>query len=185
MTVDGIRVLLVSDVRLFREGLTQLLRGHAAIEVVCAAATHDDLAAVAGDCRPDVILLDMGTDASPAVVHAARRAAPHALAIAFGVDENADAVLACAEEGMTAYVTRDASLDDLVSAIRSVRLGELHCPPGIAAAMFGRIATLAPRGRPRSPTCRSPLASWRWRTSSARGCRTRRSPPGSGSSTRR
>lgn len=67
--------------------------------------------------RPDVVLLDMG---SPNALDSAQELAdrlPEFKAIALGVVEERDEVVACAEARVASYVSRDASLDDLVEAV--------------------------------------------------------------------
>ncbi|HEX7241600.1 MAG TPA: response regulator transcription factor, partial [Longimicrobiaceae bacterium] len=59
--------------------------------------------------------------------------------------ETEDVVLACAEAGVSGYVSRGASLDDLVGALRSVARGELVCSPHIAGSLFRRVAALSER----------------------------------------
>jgi len=113
-----IRVVIVSDVRLYREGLLQILSGdgrpevHRAAEEADVILDQDD-----APSRPDVVLLDMG---SPNALDSARELAdrlPEFKAIALGVVEERDEVVACAEARVASYVSRDASLDDLVEAV--------------------------------------------------------------------
>jgi len=60
--------------------------------------------------------------------------------LAFAVEENAPDIIECAEAGATGYVTAEASMDDLVTAIERITDGELVCSPQIAAQLFGRIS---------------------------------------------
>ena len=78
-------------------------------------------------------------------------AAPDAHIVALGVAGRHSDVLACAEAGAAAYVTRDGGIDELRAAIEGVHRGELACPPEIAASLMRRV------GRsPRACGCAAP-----------------------------
>jgi two-component system, NarL family, nitrate/nitrite response regulator NarL len=93
----------------------------------------------------DVLLVDtrvtQGDGAEAVRVLAA--AAPQVKLVALAVPEVERDVLAVAEAGASAYVTPDASMEDLASAVESVERGEVLCSPGMAAGLFRRVAALA------------------------------------------
>jgi DNA-binding NarL/FixJ family response regulator len=69
--------------------------------------------------------------------------------VALAITESEAGVLACAETGVAGYVTRDASMDEVVATLLAVARGELACPPAIAASLFRHVGTLsARRGEP-------------------------------------
>ena len=59
-------------------------------------------------------------------------------------------MLACAEAGVAGYVTRDASVEDVVAAVESAARGEVLCSPRMVATLFERVATLALERSPAS-----------------------------------
>ena len=63
--------------------------------------------------------------------------------VAFAVPETEDDIIACAEAGVAACVTREASIDELVATIERVGSGESLCSPQVAAVLLRRVATLA------------------------------------------
>ena len=65
--------------------------------------------------------------------------------------------MSCAAAGFSGYVTREASVDDLLRAIRDVRDGGITCSPHIAAAMFNQLSTLL--NKPDLADRRSPLTA--------------------------
>src|SRR5439155_3862772 len=71
--------------------------------------------------------------------------------VAFAVVETDAEILACAEAGVSAWVPREGSIDDLVATIESVERDELHCPPKLASTLFRRLASLTRRLPQRSP----------------------------------
>jgi DNA-binding NarL/FixJ family response regulator len=79
------------------------------------------------------------------VIRDLRSEAPRCKILAFAVEEIAADIIECAEAGAAGYVTADASIDDLVTAIERLTHAELVCSPRIAAQLFGRISE---RGEP-------------------------------------
>jgi len=143
-----ITALLASDVRLFREGLEQVLRGVADIEVVgCASCAAETLDQVRG-AGPSVVLLDMAMDGAYSVAKQVARVSRITKVVALGMPESEADVLSCASVGVAGYVTRAASLSDALEAIRAAARGEVRCSPRIAGFLFRHIATLSSE-RPR------------------------------------
>lgn len=139
------RVFIVSGIRLYGEGLAQMVSRDGRLRVTGVAATLDALPSAVSDDRADVILLDLAVDGA---LEALRRLAqqPGApKAVALGLTGDASQILACAEAGIAGYVCRDSSLDDLVRAIAGAVCGELDCSPHIAGALMWRIGRLAAR----------------------------------------
>src|SRR5262249_5722679 len=65
------------------------------------------------------------------------------LVVAFAVSGMEEDVLACAEAGISGYVTKDGSAEDLVAAVLRALRGEVMCSPRVAALLFRRVATLS------------------------------------------
>jgi two-component system, NarL family, nitrate/nitrite response regulator NarL len=147
-----IRVLLVSDIRLYREGVEAALVRHGGVDVVGGAAGLRDALVLAARNRPNVALVDTTMPDSIAFIRALRNAAPEVQALALTVNEREGEVVACAEAGVSGYVTRESSLDDLVAAISSVVRGEMLCSPRIAATLVRHVATLAATPLAKPPT---------------------------------
>lgn len=133
-------VIIVADVRLYREGLAASLemRGH--LSVIATSGSRTDACAKVHALRPDVVVVDMATRESLELIRDLRNDAPEAKVLAFAVEEVTSEILHCAEAGAAGYVTEDASIDDLVAAIESIAREELLCSPRIAAKLFGRLS---------------------------------------------
>ncbi|MGC2776549.1 MAG: response regulator transcription factor, partial [Bradyrhizobium sp.] len=103
---------------------------------------HDAVARIAG-LRPDAVLLDASLLDGAASPRCIREIVPEIKVVAFAVTEIDQEVIACAEAGISAYVPREGSTEDLVAAVHQAMRGELVCPPRVAALLFGRVATLS------------------------------------------
>ena len=145
-----IRVLIVAEIRLYREGLAAMLRAESeGIDVVATAAGADDAVRGLRDLSPDIVLLDMAPD-NAWLVRALEAAVPGTRVVALAVPENEREVLACAEAGVAGFVTRDASVEDVAAAVESAARGEVLASPRMVATLFARIATLALERSPES-----------------------------------
>jgi two-component system, NarL family, nitrate/nitrite response regulator NarL len=133
-----IRVFIVSDVRLHREGLAALLRECPSIEVLgtnSVQETQQTLPTMA----TDVALVDALSANDSQTVSALRKIRAGIRIVAVGVRETASEVLACAAAGIDGYVPMDAALVDMVTAIENVVRGELSCSPKVAASLYQSI----------------------------------------------
>ena len=143
----SVGVLIVADIRLHRDGLAETLRRHQAIDVLGTAADVDDALARAGSLSPDVILVDMVMRDGVRTVSTLALEVPKAKILAVAVPEAEEEVIACVEAGAAGCVTREAPLEDVISALGSLARGEAPCSPLMAAAIFKRVQELA-AGRP-------------------------------------
>ena len=139
---DRIRLLVVAGVRLHRENIVNCLACHERIEVAGAASSTDEVLALVASTAPAIVVIDMATTASDDIVRSIGAQAAAVKTVAFAVGDSEQEILACVDAGVAGYVSRDASMDDLVAAIESVARGDLPVPPRIAAALFRRLNVL-------------------------------------------
>jgi DNA-binding NarL/FixJ family response regulator len=145
-----VTVLVVGDVRLYRDGVAGVLAARERVRVVGVADGAAEAMALARDERPRVVLFDVAT---PGMLDAAReigRASGAAL-VAFAVRDTERAVTACAEAGLAGYVTCAGTFDELAAAVRAVARGEVACGPHMAGALFRRVGVLAGERRADAP----------------------------------
>ena len=137
-----IRVFLVSDVRLYRDGLVWGLTATGRLQVV--AAFERPVLALERLTEPvEVLLVDMSMNGATELIRAARVAHPQTFIVAFTVGMEDHAVLECIEAGAHGYVSRNGTVEDLTTTVESVVRGEARCPPRLAATLFRRVAALA------------------------------------------
>ena len=148
-----IRVLIVDDHSLFREGLRSLLERQAGIAVVGEAGDAISGVQLALDLKPDVILMDLhlpggsGVDATREIV----RRLPETRVIALSMYHDAELVDGVILAGGRGYLLKDSRASALVEGIRAVAAGGVAIEPQVGAHVFEeyrRLATEAGRGRP-------------------------------------
>ena len=155
---ESIRVFIVDDNRLLREGLVFMLAEQEGLAVVGSAENGGEALGQIKDLRPDVVLVDIGIPANDGieVTRALRQDLPEVRVIILGMPDLTDEIMACIEAGAAGYVLKEASFDYLVETIRSAHRGESFCSPRMAASLFSRVAELAGERIPNSPVKLTP-----------------------------
>src|SRR5436189_4354121 len=95
--VSSLRVLIVADVRLYREGLAGSLERRPQIQVIGTSAKRADALCRFRELQPDVVVLDMATRESLDLIRDLRDEAVPPKILAFAVEEVSSEVLECAE----------------------------------------------------------------------------------------
>ena len=138
-----IRVLVVTDVRFYREGLVETMARHPGVAVVGTASGQDDAIAQASAMRPDIVLLDTSTPDALSAVRVLSSQVPATKVVAIALAEAEHEVLKWAEAGVVGYVPRVASIADLVSAVEGTMRGELRCSARVTAGLLRRAGEIA------------------------------------------
>ncbi len=140
-----IRILVVDDHLLYREGVRALLAAEASLAIVGEAGDGDGAVQAAIQLAPDVVLMDLkmpgldGVEATRRIL--ARQPATRILVVTM-FDDN-DSVFAAMRAGARGYVLKDADQEELCRAIRAVYRGEAIFGPAVADRMTQYFAGLA------------------------------------------
>ena len=136
-------VFIISDVRLYREGLSWNLTHEGSLEVLGAsgplALTFDSLERQA----PDAIIFDITMRDGLRLARELHGRLPNAKIVAFAVSGIDDEIMSGAMAGISGYVHRDGSVCDLVTEVLNAVRGELHCSPRLAARLLQQVASLS------------------------------------------
>jgi two-component system, NarL family, nitrate/nitrite response regulator NarL len=141
-TSDRIRVAVVADTRVCADALTRCLDPDKSIEVVAAGVWPECTNAVA-ELELDVVLLHLHRDNEGISAARALRRRLGARLVALGIPETERDVVRYAEAGVSTYLAREGSLDELGGIVTDAARGEVVSPPRIVGALVERIATLS------------------------------------------
>jgi len=140
---DGtIRVILVDDHAMVREGLRLLLRSAPDIAVVGEAGDGVSALTMARQVVPDIIVLDLdmpGGDGT-AALREIGNGLPHTRVLILTVHAEQERLLAVLDAGARGYLTKEAASRDLVEAIRVVASGDVYVRPAAARLLAAAVA---------------------------------------------
>jgi DNA-binding NarL/FixJ family response regulator len=142
-----IRVMLVDDHPVVREGLRGMLDAEPDLEVVGEAGSGDEAVALARVRTPDVILMDLrmpGLDGAGATERIMAESRGSRVIVLTTYESDAD-ILRAVAAGATGYLLKDATRAELAGAIRAATRGETVLAPSVAGRLVRRMREPAPR----------------------------------------
>ena len=139
--MNRIRLLLIEDNRILRDGIVAMLRNHRDIEVVAASGNGVNSIVNVHELKPSIILLDLGlqNQNSLHLVELVKKQFPQARMITMNITPSQGDVLQLVKSGVSGFILRDATPDDFLIAIRSVANGETVLPPLLNGSLFSQI----------------------------------------------
>ncbi len=146
-----IAVGIVQASRLIREGLHDLLRQQK--EVIVTRSYGDAREVLANPVPGDhVLLYDLGTarQDGPALLMEMQQRLPRAKILMLNVTDDDEAIIECVRVGASGCILQDATLEDLLAAIRSLARGTPHSSPRVITSLFSYVASLQ-KGEDRLP----------------------------------
>jgi DNA-binding NarL/FixJ family response regulator len=148
-----IRVLIADDQRVVRDGLRMLVALIEDVEVVGTACDGAEAVRLAGEHRPDVVLMDLrmpGTDGIAATADL-RQQLPSARVLVLTTYADEDAIVPALEAGARGYLTKDASAEQIESAIRAVHAGQTHLDSAVQERLVAAVLSRTPAAGPAVP----------------------------------
>jgi DNA-binding NarL/FixJ family response regulator len=139
--VTAIRLLIVDDHPVVRDGLRGMFAGNDEFAVVGEAADGAEALERATELRPDVMLMDIrmpGMDGPEAIRQLAARKLAVRVLVLTTYDTDAD-VLPAIDAGITGYLLKDAPRDELFRAVRAAARGESVLAPSVAARLLNQV----------------------------------------------
>jgi DNA-binding NarL/FixJ family response regulator len=147
--VERIRILLVDDQTMFRDGLRVLLSSQPDFEIVGEAGNGEEALRKAASLRPQVVLMDLRMPVldGAAATRRLRAAQPECRVIVLTTFDEDEAIFDGIRSGAIGYLLKDAPTEKLHEAIRAAARGESFIQPSVAArlvAEFNRLSEQAP-----------------------------------------
>jgi DNA-binding NarL/FixJ family response regulator len=138
-----IRLVIVDDHPVVRDGLRGIFEADAAFEVVGEAGNGAEALALAGRLAPDVVLLDLRMPglSGAALIRALRSQQPGVRVLVLTTFDDDAEVLAAIDEGATGYLLKDTPRTELRRAVKATARGESVLSPTVSGALTRRTAT--------------------------------------------
>lgn len=148
--MSEIKVLIVDDHPVVREGLAGMLAGRPEFEVVGLAGDGQEALEKVGTLEPDVVLTDLRMPVMDGVafirqLKEQKTARPVHTLVLTTYDSDAD-ILPAIEAGATGYLLKDTPREELFRAIRAAARGESVLAPAVAARLMGRMRSSGEEG---------------------------------------
>jgi DNA-binding NarL/FixJ family response regulator len=155
-----IRVLLVDDQMLIRQGIQTLLELEDDLEVVGHASNGREAIAAAERLRPDVVLMDVRMPEldGVAATHELSQRLPQTGVIILTTFDDDEYVFEGLKAGARGYLLKDVSSDDLAEAVRTVAAGGALIQPSITRKVVAEFSRLASGSTPSAAPASSPAA---------------------------
>jgi DNA-binding NarL/FixJ family response regulator len=162
MTETRVRVMLVDDHTLVREGIRHVLTATPGVEVVAEAGEAGEALRLAAESRPDIVVQDLSLPGASGLDLTTRlkELLPQVKVMILSVHDHPEYVLGAVRAGAQGYLRKDTSPAELRSALQAVARGESYFSPPVARHLTaavrgetmpedpaGRLARLTPRER--------------------------------------
>jgi two-component system, NarL family, response regulator DevR len=140
LEADRVRVLVVQDHPLLASAIARVLEREDDMTVVGIARRGEEAATLAAEYNPAVVLMDFRLPdlSGPAAAAKIRTAVPSAAIVFHSAEESEDALLDAVDAGAIAYLTKSATADEIIEAVRKASLGQVLIPVGLFAKAIAR-----------------------------------------------
>jgi len=148
---ERVQVLIVQDHPLLASAIARVLEGEPGFVVSGVSASGVDAVAAADEHPPDVVLMDFRLPdvSGPEAARLILNREPHIAIVFHSADESETALLDAVDAGATAYLTKDATADQIVEAVRRASKGEVLIPVELFARAIRRQHGVAARKKER------------------------------------
>jgi DNA-binding NarL/FixJ family response regulator len=142
VTDPPIRLLVVDDHRILREGLALIIERWPDLEVVGSVATGEEAIHAFARQRPDVVLMDLQLPGMSGVeaIRSIRQSDPQARIVVLTMYDGNEDIHRALQAGATTYLLKNSLSDDLIRVVREVHAGGRPMPADIQARLDARTA---------------------------------------------
>jgi DNA-binding NarL/FixJ family response regulator len=161
MAEKSIRILLVDDQTMFRDGLRVLLSTQPDFQIIGEAADGEQAIRKAAALHPDVVLMDLRMPVldGAAATRRLRAAQPDVRVIVLTTFDEDAAIFDGLRAGATGYLLKDAPTEKLYEAIRAAARGESFLQPSVASRVVAEFTRLSERSPDASQALVDPLST--------------------------
>jgi len=142
-----IKILLIEDNRILRDGIKALINGQPDLKVVAATEGNHDTLLKARSLKPQMVLLDLGlrNENGLRVVTTLTKELPRTKVIGMGLIPSQQDIVEFVEAGAAGFILKDATIEDVLGTIRAVARGTRVLPPLLTESLFTHVVDHALR----------------------------------------
>jgi len=143
-----IRLLLIENNRLLREGISAILKRQENIKVVSVSGNSESTVLHIHKLKPNVVLIDLGlrNQNSLHIIETVKKEFPRTKIIIMDLSPVQADILQYVKAGVSGFILKDATLDDFLMTIRAVAEGVKVLPPVLTDSLFSQIIDHAIKG---------------------------------------
>ena len=136
-----IRLLLIEDNRLLRDGIVAMLKSQIDIDIIAASASGDSTVSKLQKLKPDIIILDLGLQSrnSLTILEIVKKDFPKAKVIVMDLAPVRGDIDQYVKAGASGFILKDATLDEFLLTIRTVANGKNVLPQYLTDSLFTQI----------------------------------------------
>jgi DNA-binding NarL/FixJ family response regulator len=140
-----IRILLVEDNRILRDGITAFINKQKDFTVTAVSDGRYGVAAMARGVKPHVVLLDLGLESQSSleVVEKLKKEFPGIKVIGMGLAPAQTDIMESVQAGADGFILKDAKVEDVIYTIRAVAAGKTVLPTPMTGSLFFQITEQA------------------------------------------
>ena len=140
-----IRILVIEDNRVLRDGITAMLNEQADMHVVATIGSGNNVLLKASQTKSHVILMDVGLKnfKESSVVESIKKKMPEIKVIGMGFVPTQSDIVEFVEAGASGFILKVATVKEFIGTIRSVAQGIKVLPPSLAGSLFSHVIELA------------------------------------------
>jgi len=145
--LPGIRILLIEDNRILREGITAVINGEKDVEVAAVSDGKDNTLSKTRSVKPHVVLMDLGLDSQNSldVVQSVKKEFPEVKIIGMGLAPAQSDIMEFVQAGAEGFILKTATVAEMIETIRAVASGATVLPSSMTGSLFSQVAEYAIR----------------------------------------
>lgn len=139
--MSKIRILLIEDNRMLREGITAMINGQGDVTVAAVSDGKANALAKARAVKPQLLLMDLGLESQSSLdaVRSVKKEFPAIKIIGMGLAPAQTDILEFVQAGAEGFILKNATVDDVIRTIRAVASGETVLPPPMTGSLFSQV----------------------------------------------
>ena len=141
VSIPKIRILLIEDNRILRDGITAMINGHRDITVAAVSNGRDHAVLKARSVKPDLVLMDFGlaSQNSLNIVQSLKNDFPAIKIIGMGLVPTQMDIMEFVQAGADGFILKNAAVEEVIKTIRAVIGGEKLLPHLMTESLFSQV----------------------------------------------